>query len=174
MPQHACLGYRYEGTRRKGRYVLVEEEAAIVRRIFHLYVVEQLGVRAIARLLTLERIPTYSDRRRPDAPTRRHAPGVWNRASILKILHNRTYIGTRLYGVTKRVPKAALGTAKDRRTKTAADQWITIDVPQIIPPALFAQAALQCTANQRHATRNAKHFYLLKASGCSVGCARTP
>lgn len=176
MPQYPPLGYRYVGTTRKGSYVLVEEEAAIVRRIFHLYVVEQLGIRAIARLFSLERVPTYRDRRTLARATRgqQHAPGIWSDSMIHRVLHNHTYIGTKLYGTTKRLPKALLSATKDKRVATPQETWIPIEVPPIITSELFAQATMQAAANTRHALRNTKHFYLLGGERLKCGlCKRT-
>lgn len=176
LPQHASFGYRYVGDPRKGTYVIIEEEAVIVRRIFHLYVIERLGIRAIAHLLSLERIPTYRDRRPGARYTRgqQRAPGLWSDSMIHRILHNRSYIGTKLYGTTKRLPKDPIGLKNQERVATPQETWITIDVPQIITPELFAQAALQAAANTRHALRNTKHFYLLGGERLKCGlCKRT-
>ncbi len=59
----------------------VQEEAVVVRYIFHLYLREGLGIRLIARRLNEE-----------GARTRRNRP--WSMVSIRDILRNRVYLGT--------------------------------------------------------------------------------
>lgn len=64
-----------------GKITVEPEGADVVRRIFRLYIYEGLGVRAIARTLTDEGIPTKTGQ------------NVWSGASVLKILRNEKYCG---------------------------------------------------------------------------------
>jgi site-specific DNA recombinase len=58
---NVAFGYRYVREDHGGRWEIDEEEAAIVRRIFHLCL-DGMPTRAIARLLTQERVPSKRDR----------------------------------------------------------------------------------------------------------------
>lgn len=72
------FGYRI-GPRR--RLEIVEEEAKVVRHIFHLYLQDGLGIRRIARRLNEDGVFTRSG-------------GYWSMVSIRDILRNRAYLGT--------------------------------------------------------------------------------
>jgi hypothetical protein len=71
-------GYRV-GPRK--RLVTVQEEGAIVRYIFRLYIKDGLGIRRIARKLNEEQLRT-----------RRGGP--WSMVTVRDILRNRAYVGT--------------------------------------------------------------------------------
>ncbi len=72
---YSFLGYKVE----KGEYTVVPKEAAIVRRIFDLYLAGN-GFVKIARILTDEGIKSYEGNN-------------WNKSVISKILSNVTYTG---------------------------------------------------------------------------------
>ena len=74
------------------------DEAALVQRIFWLYVEGGRSMYAIAALLTAEGIPTPHDRKH--MLTAR----VWHPATIANMLHNTAYIGTLYDGKTQRLP----------------------------------------------------------------------
>lgn len=64
-----------------GRILIEPEGAETVRKIFNMYTSERMGVRAIAKVLTENLVPTKSG-------------GVlWSGASVLKIIRNEKYCG---------------------------------------------------------------------------------
>ena len=69
-----------------GRPEVVEEQAEIVRRIFHMYVHEGMGSPSIAVQLTDEGIPTQTGKL------------LWCQSYIHYVLANATYTGTWVYG----------------------------------------------------------------------------
>ncbi len=71
-------GYRVGADR---RLEIVDEEAALVRHIFRLYVQEGLGIRRIAKRLNEEGYRTRRD-------------GNWSMVTIRDLLRNRVYLGT--------------------------------------------------------------------------------
>ena len=71
-------GYRVGADR---RLEVVEEEAALVRVIFNLYLTEGLGIRLIAKRLNQEGYRTRRD-------------GNWSMVTIRDLLRNRVYVGT--------------------------------------------------------------------------------
>ena len=78
------LGYRMQN----GRYVIVPEEAEIVRRIYSLYLSGK-GVEAITKILN-----------ESGAPTRLH--GHWNKSTISSVLKNYSYTGNLILQKTYR------------------------------------------------------------------------
>ena len=77
------LGYRVE----KGKLYLVEEEAEIVKKIFHKYLIEGKGTHIIARELKEEGIKPYD----PDG--RAKYKNDWSNTQILRVLRNEKYVG---------------------------------------------------------------------------------
>lgn len=77
------LGYRVE----KGKLHLVEDEAEIVRLIFHKYLNEGKGTHIIARELKEEGIKPYD----PDG--RAKYKNDWSNTQILRVLRNEKYCG---------------------------------------------------------------------------------
>lgn len=79
----SLLGYRVE----KGKLYLVEDEAEIVRKIFHKYLVEGKGTHIIARELKEEGVKPYD----PDG--RAKYKNDWSNTQILRVLRNEKYVG---------------------------------------------------------------------------------
>ena len=77
------LGYRVE----KGVLYLVEDEAEIVKKIFHKYLIEGKGTHIIARELKEEGIKPYD----PDG--RAKYKNDWSNTQILRVLRNEKYVG---------------------------------------------------------------------------------
>ena len=80
----SLLGYDVAG----GRLTINEEGAALVRLIFHMYAVEQVGTTEIARFLTKEGYQTS------------RGCSVWKSNKIVKILNNEKYVGDLAQGQT--------------------------------------------------------------------------
>ena len=79
----SLLGYKVV----EGKLYLVEEEAEIVRKIFHKYLVEGKGTHIIARELKEEGIKPYD----PDG--RAKYKNDWSNTQILRVLRNEKYVG---------------------------------------------------------------------------------
>ena len=77
------LGYRVE----KGVLYLVEDEAEIVKKIFHKYLIEGKGTHIIARELKEEGIKPY------DPDDRAKYKNDWSNTQILRVLRNEKYVG---------------------------------------------------------------------------------
>jgi len=72
-----CYGYIWNGQTKE--LEINEEQAEVVRLIFHLYI-SGLGGRIIARKLNEKNIPTYFDKK-------------WSQSSINRIIRNEKYVG---------------------------------------------------------------------------------
>lgn len=75
---YGCYGLHWDKI--KQEYVIIEHEAAIVRRIFHLYI-DGIGTGRIAKILTQEGIPTPKGK------------SHWQQATIVRIITNEKYVG---------------------------------------------------------------------------------
>lgn len=99
-----------------------EEEAAVVRWIFHQFVVEQLSYTEIARQLRQKRV-------------RCRDGGCWSDQRVHTILGNENYAGNLVYNRTSR----RLG---QKLVSNPSDQWVRRDgvIDPIIDANLFARA----------------------------------
>src|SRR5262245_15542911 len=149
------FGYTYVKHADKGaHYEVHPEEAAVVQRIFRLYVEGERSVDTIAALLTQEGIPTPKDQMRT-LPVR-----VWHRSTIASMLRNTAYIGTLFDGKTQSLPGKRNPDKKTRHRQVPREEWIPITVPRIIEPATFEAAQAQLTRNKIQSKRNRRHEYL--------------
>ena len=158
----APYGYRYvkrsEGV--EARYEVLAGEAAVVRQVFDSYTREHCSMRAIARSLTEQGIPTRTGKRR------------WERSVIWAILRNPAYHGRACYGKTGTGPRQRLTRPLRKPGKFPSQQvgglerpreeWIEIPVPALVREEQFEQAQEQLEANKRHARRRTKEPTLLQ------------
>ena len=157
---HAPLGYRYVTTREGGgqaRYEVVLEEARIVQQIFAWVGRERISLKEVCRRLEKQGILT------------RTGLSHWDAGTVAGMLKNRAYIGAAEFGKTRLVPRGprkmrpARGKPEvPRRPSTVTRdgaQPITIPVPALIDPELFATAQEQLQENKtrrRQSARGAK------------------
>src|SRR3954462_4709905 len=88
----APYGYRYIGKHRGGgvaRYEVQEDEAAIVRQIFHWIGRERVSIGEVCRRLLARGCPTRSGKL------------AWDRSTVWGILKNPAYAGTAAFGKTR-------------------------------------------------------------------------
>ncbi len=154
------FGYRY----RDGQFVVVEEEAKIIRLIFTWYVhgdgnSKPLTIWQICCRLTELGMPTPSQimGRRHNRKRENH---IWSFPTVSNFLTNETYMGIWRYG-------KKIGSNGNGGHRLAGDQ-ITVSVPQIIDRATWEAAQARREYNKRTSKRNRKHDYLLSGH---VRCA---
>jgi site-specific DNA recombinase len=154
-------------------YVINEDEAIIVRRIFEWVGNEGMTIRkVVARLKEDGILPRKSKR------------GVWNTSTLGTLLRNRTYIGEGHYGASYAVkPKKPLKEVKYKQIMKSSrkmrprHEWINIPVPAIFDTAqdkaLFERTQEQLKRNAALAQRNRKNEYLLAGLiRCTCGRSR--
>jgi len=149
----APFGYRFirKTDHSAAHYLVDEEQAGVVRRIFDLYAASGVSINAIARLLTEEGI----------VPRKRG--GRWERSTLWGMLRNTAYKGQACFGKTtiaarQRITRplrlrggiAPLNTGGHDRPQ---EDWIAIGVPAIISEETFALAQERLAANKAHARR---------------------
>ena len=129
-----------------GRPEVVEDHAAVVRRIFDMYVREGMGSHSIAVRLTDEGVPTPTGKR------------FWFQSRVLHVLGNATYRGTWVYGKYRHVA------TEDgvRVHEQPRDAWIEIPIPQLIDDETWARAQSLKKHRSTRSKRNTKVLYLLQ------------
>jgi len=159
---NAPYGYRYvrKTPATDARFEVVEEQAAVVRAIFQRYTTERLSIKAVARWLTSESIPTATGR------------CVWGQSAVWAILRNPAYCGRAAYGRTGQVettPRLNRFTRQRgyRGSRSAyrerpAEEWLTIPVPALISEETFELARRRLQDNARFAARRTKEPSLLQ------------
>lgn len=158
--------YGYRLNRELGTRETYEPEAAIVRRIFELYVVEGLSQAAIARIFNAEGIPAPSVGKRQR--TNGHVPD-WRQGTIRAILRHEAYIGES-YGWKYQTSRR--GTTVLERPR---DEWIAL--PAGTTPAIIDRASWDITQQKletnrgEHARNQARPCLLRGLIFCSV-CGR--
>jgi site-specific DNA recombinase len=131
-----------EGSKRNTLLYIDEEEAAIVRLIFDLFVHRRISAIGIARFLIAQGIPSPSQSRRLI-----WKKGDWNAHSVRCILRNENYIGN-FYAfkyVTTRVDGKRKHSMRDK------EEWVKYHFPnlQIVDTELF-NAAQEILADGFH------------------------
>ena len=129
-----------------GRPEVVEEQAEVVRRIFHMYVHEGMRAYSIAVRLTDEGIPTQSGKL------------LWLQSRVHHILGNATYTGSWVYGKYRHVSTEDGMKVYDQ----PRDTWIEIPVPQVIDDETWEKAQALKKQRSVKAKRNTNVLYLLQ------------
>lgn len=151
-------GYRSEGSKRNSKLVIVDEEATIIRLIFHLFVSERWKVAHIVKFLISNGYPTASQ-------SRRHwrIVSIWSTNMIYRILKSQSYIGIFFAYKYKKVN----GNSK-RRDKS---EWFRLDFPElrIVEDEIFNTAQELLAVGRSINARKPEHQYLL-ARRLRCGC----
>ena len=129
-----------------GRPQVVEEQAEVVRRIFHMYVHESMGSRSIAVRLADEGIPTQTGKL------------MWRQSYVHHVLGNATYTGTWVYGKSRHMSTEDGVKIYDQ----PRDTWIEIPIPQLIDDKTWERAQKVKKQRSSRAKRNTKVVYLLQ------------
>jgi site-specific DNA recombinase len=139
-------------------YTVEPDEAALVQRIFALYVEQGWSQDAIAQQLTREGVPAPGERR-PGVP-RTLTTSIWHPSAVADILRNETYMGVMHYGKKQRIAGKRNPDKKTRWQPKPREEWIAIPVPAIIAASTFEAAQCLRVQNRRESQRNRKYEYL--------------
>lgn len=145
-------GYQRTRTNSKTEVSIKKPESDVVKEIFSLYVHAGFSMNKIAEKLTKDGILT------PKGNTR------WCPSAVSGILKNQSYIGTSYYGKTehyegisnkiRNYPSGRFKKPKYARRLKPEEDWIAIDMPQIISENDFEITQTKLKANSLHASRN--------------------
>jgi len=149
------FGYDYINKigQQSGRRVINENEAEIVRKIYHWLVDDHMTTFAIVFKLRELQIPT------------KKSGSHWRRSTVYNILTNPAYTG-RTYAFT---------TANHKQFSRDKADWIELPgvTPRIISDELFEAAQERLKLNKANAMRNTKRAYLLKGRVRCAQCGHT-
>src|SRR6516164_6090083 len=149
----APYGYRYvrKGDATPASYMIIEEEAAVVRRVYRWYTVQGMSIGAITRRLNERSVPT------------RKRISRWERSTVWAMLRNPAYKGTACFGKTEIRPRqrvtrplrirGGIITRNSASHERPRKEWIEIPVPAIVGEETFALAQELLTANKTRAPR---------------------
>ena len=146
--------YGYRRDKDAGVRVIHEPEAAIVRRIYRLYLEDELGLRAVALRLNADGIPSpHADKTFADG----HVP-VWREKSIRDIIANPAYRGES-HGWRYR----RSGVKRGYVTRDA-DEWIALAgvTPAIVECETWHAAQDRIRRNRGASTRTRRSGFVLR------------
>lgn len=151
---HTPFGYRRVGKQMLAQAEVIEEQAAVVRRMFQ-WADEGMGIYAISRLL--EGTPTPGDIKKNTRIIR--SPGNWSLPTVYRILRNEVYMGIH-YTHRDETRDAADGGRE--RVQVPKDQWKAINVPAIIDRAQWERVQVRLEEGRKARPRShTKYEYLL-------------
>ncbi|MDH3601943.1 MAG: recombinase family protein [Candidatus Tectomicrobia bacterium] len=160
----APYGYRYVRKHDGGgqaRYDIVLDEARVVRRMFDWIGRERVSIGEVCRRL------------QHGGEVTRTGKTVWDRSAVWGMLKNPAYQGQAAFGKTRQGPlrprlRAQRGKPLQPRSATDDDDVppedrISIAVPAIVVPEVFAAVQEQLEENRRHARQSSRGaLYLLQ------------
>jgi site-specific DNA recombinase len=162
-----------------GAFTIVADEAKVIQMIFRWYISgDDAGLRlapfAIAHRLSIMQVPTPGAAR---LEYRKHKPGIWAKATVVKILANETYAGTLYYRKHRYSDGLRIG-------KRDSAEQIAIPVPPIIDRDTWEEAKQRKQKNSALSPRNRIRQYLLSGritcrcgrhmSGCTNTSRKVP
>lgn len=168
----APYGYRYVTKHEGGgqaRYEIEIEEARVVRQIFDWVGRDRLSLGEVCRRLMQAKELTRTGRTQ------------WDRSVVWAILKNPAYMGVAAFGKTRSGemrPRLRAQRGRDLQPRrpyshydAPPEEWISIPVPAIVEPEIFAAVEEQLKANQQHARQQARGAkYLLQGLVCCHNC----
>ena len=160
----APYGYRYVTKHAGGgqaQYDIIPEEARVVQQVFAWVGGERLTIGEVCRRLTQAGEVT------------RTGKTVWDRSVVWGMLKNPAYKGTAAFGKTRQgPPRSRLRAQRNRplhprRAASVVDipseDWMTIPVPALVDPEVFAAVQEQLQTNKHHARQSQRGArYLLQ------------
>lgn len=161
---HAPYGYCEVMDKERNYFEIVEDEAAIVRELYHPYVSEGLSLAAIARIMNEREVPTYTDlrgnhfRRSKDEA---HVKSEWYGSTVRQILKNPVYKGQWYYGKTKMTRN---GKIKDVATN------LNVEVPAIVSEDIWNKAQERLSHNKKHKAGRRTKYEILMARRLTCAC----
>ncbi|WP_027398176.1 recombinase family protein [Anaerovorax odorimutans] len=159
----------------KGRLIVDEEAALIVKRIFDLYI-EGYGSSKIAKIFNEEGIPNPTKYKNLNGikwknGNAKNDMGLWNRTTIKRILKNQMYIGNMVQGINKKVSYKS-----KKQISMPKDKWFIVKNTHdaIISEDIFKTVQLMIS-NRRRSNGSGKPHVLsgkVKCADCGSTLSR--
>ena len=149
----APYGYRYmrKTDEAPAAYIIEENEARVVQRVYEMYTVEGLSIGEITRRLNKDGVPTRKRNAR------------WERSTVWAMLRNPAYRGPACFGKTCISARTRVMRPQRRRgvstpSLTASherprQEWIEIPVPALVSEESFARAQELLQENKTRSRR---------------------
>lgn len=156
----AAYGYDYivKTKDEEAHWIINEEEAENVRKIFHWVADERLTIRGVIKRLYDLGI----------TPKKKRRGAIWTNGPMCRLLRNEAYIGKAYYNKNYAVvPENPKNNGQYKRVKKSSrrqrlkEEWIPIPVPPIISEELFYRVQEQLKLNQKYNKKNRKAKCLL-------------
>ena len=152
--------YRRKTEAAEAYYQILENQAEVVRKVFGLYTVEALSIRAIVRALNEQHIPTRSQK------------AAWIHSTVWHMLRNPAYQGRACFGRTEPVAPQRLTRISRQKGAYAArspssrsrpqQEWIEIPVPALVSKETFELAQERLELNRKLSARRTKQPSVLQ------------
>jgi len=165
----APYGYRYmrKTVETPAAYIVEENEARVVQRVYEMYTAEGLSIAEITRRLNAEGIQT-----------RKKSPR-WERSVVWAMLRNPAYCGTACFGKTRVSSRTRVLRPQRRRGVTTPnmtagherprEEWIEIPVPALVSEEAFARTQELLQENRIRSRRRTIEPSVVQGL---VGCAK--
>lgn len=153
ISDHGIYGYDWDGQ----NYVINEQEAEIVRKIFDKYIHTLGGYRSVLDWLEEEGIPS------PKGLPR------WSDFGLQQVLHRQMYTGE-YFAYT--VYNKKISAKKFSRTPRDKSEWIPMQCPAILSKEVFEEAQRKIKRNKQQNIREIKHSALLSGVIYCGSCGR--
>jgi site-specific DNA recombinase len=153
----APYGYRYLDRHVGGgvaRYEIIDDQAQVVRQIFHWVGVDRFSIGEVCRRLR------RAGHRSPSGKE------SWDRTTVWGMLKNPAYQGTAAFGKTRVGPLPARlrpvrgGIEQPRRPvgiyDVPPDEWIMVPVPAVVDSEVFEAVQAQLEENRRRSRQGAR------------------
>ena len=142
--------YGYRHNKETSRLEIDEDQAEVIRLIFHLCNVENLSTEKIADVLNKRGVPPYREFGRRAYPNKNPNVKGFHSGTIKDMLRNPVYCG-----------KFAYMKKKGDRERRKEEEWVYGSNPAIVSEKEFKLAGKRLTDRQIFSPRNKKYDYLL-------------
>jgi len=170
VPVQAPYGYLYQKAQGQqgSQWVVIEQEAQVVKRIFSWYAEEDWTLYAIAKRLNAKQIPSPAGKQ-------------WTNSTLRRLLQQPAYKGVAHYGRT-RADYTAVGQPRKqgrghllapRYHMRPAEEWILISVPPLVSEDLWQAAQERRSMHTRYSQRNSRRRYLFRSLLVCYVCGYT-
>lgn len=138
--------YGYTWNEERTTYIIHEEEAKIVKRIYAM-ALDGISIHSIASILTAEKVPTRGN------PCSKNNNGVWLHSTVHRILSSECYIGI---AVVYRTRQEKVNGHKHTTYRSDEDVITLPDgvIPPLVDKATFDKVQEQLQRNKQRSARN--------------------
>ena len=160
VPIQAPYGYQYQKAQgeQRSQWLVIEQEANIVRMVFSWYAEAGMKVADIAQRLNEAQIPSPAGKQ-------------WGTSTLLRLLQQPAYKGVAYYGRTQADYSVVGQPRKQGRGRLLTpryqlrpvEEWILVNVPPLVSEELWQAAQERRAMHTRYSQRNSHRQYLFRS-----------